>query len=216
MIRPGREGVDVLVANYHAPEEQDLDESVAALRRYGVQNIRLQKEVFDAELYFRLLSVSKVGDLGRMTQYKSADEGGRTGQLMTYPVLMTHDVAGYDEVLVGADQGQHLEYARKLLKAYNARFEASVTIPRANVVVGRVRDLRSPDKKMSKSSPQGCLFLDDSPEVIRQKLKKATATEEGLANLGQLYKEFVGSDIPSSNEILKKELSEKIIQEIVK
>lgn len=212
VIRPGQEGVEVLVANYHAPEETNLENSVNLLKGFGVQKIRMQKDVFDADLYFKLLTLAKIGDLSRMTQYKSTEEDDRTGQLLTYPVLMAHDVAGYSEIIVGLDQKQHLEYARKLLKKYNSVYETDYPIPVANIVVGRVKDLREPQKKMSKSSPAGCIFLDDYPEDIRQKIRKATADEAGLENLRFLFTEFVKSDIPQSNLELKETLAEALIE----
>ena len=204
----------MLVANYHAPEEQNTSQSVAALRRFGVQNIKLQKDVFDAELYFRLLTLAKMGDLGRMTQFKSCAEERRTAQLLTYPVLMAHDVAGYNEVIVGEDQHQHLQYARKLLHRCNRHFQTTYTIPVANIVIGRVKDLREPEKKMSKSSPAGCIFLDDAPDDIRLKLRKATATEAGLENLGFLYRHFVGGAVPERNQELKERLAEALVERV--
>ena len=212
VIKPGQAGCDVLVANYHAPEETNLENSVNALRHYGVQKIVMQREVFNAELYFRLLTLSKMGDLSRMTQYKAAAEEDRTGHLLTYPVLMAHDVAGYTEVIVGQDQKQHLEYARKLLRKYNSVYGTEYPIPVSNIVVGRVKDLREPMKKMSKSSPQGCLFLDDTADDIRQKIRKATADEEGLNNLKFLYGEFVRETPPDSNQKLKETLAEAIVE----
>jgi tryptophanyl-tRNA synthetase len=200
--------VDVLVANYHAPTERA---NLEVLYNFGVKNVKLQKDVFNPELYFKLLQLAKIGDLNRMTQFKSAETSNRTAHLLTYPVLMVHDVAGYEEVMVGEDQEQHLQYARKLLHKYNSLYEPYI-IPTANIVVGRIKDLREPTKKMSKSTPQGCLFLDDSPEAIRSKLRKATATEEGMENLRFLYREFVGENIPESNEQLKSNLAEAIIE----
>ena len=212
VIKPGQEGCTVLVANYHAPEVKNLEVSVNSLSRYGVQNIVIQKDVFDAELFFRLLTLSKMGDLGRMTQFKSTDEDDRTGQLLTYPVLMAHDVAGYSEVIVGEDQKQHLEYAKKLLKKYNSVYGTIYPIPVANIVVGRVKDLRDPTKKMSKSSPQGCLFLDDTEKDIQQKIRKATANEEGLDNLKFLYGEFVRETPSTSNQELKERLADCLVK----
>lgn len=202
------------MANYHAPEEQNLENSVNLLGLFGVKNIKLQKDVFDPDLYFRLMSLAKIGDLNRMTQYKSADPEDRTGHLLTYPVLMAHDVADYSEVIVGEDQTQHLEYARKLLKKYNSVYgdQRLVAIPVAKVNGGRIKDLRYPSKKMSKSSPDGCLFLDDGPDEIRGKLKKATATSDGLENLRFLYNEFVGGEVPDKNVELKSKLSEALIE----
>jgi hypothetical protein len=199
--------VDVLVANYHAPNERA---NLEVLYNFGVKNIKLQKDVFNPELYFKLLQLAKIGDLNRMTQFKSAETSNQTAHLLTYPVLMVHDVAGYEEVIVGEDQEQHLQYARKLLSKYNSLHEPYV-IPTANIIVGRIKDLREPSRKMSKSFPQGCLFLDDSPNEIRLKFRKATATEDGMTNLKFLYKEFVGGVIPESNEQLKNNLAEAVI-----
>lgn len=197
------------MANYHAPRETDLTTLTDTLRRFGVQHIRLQREVFNAELYFRLLALAPFGDLARMPQFKAAEEP--TAQLLTYPVLMAHDVVGYDEVLVGEDQEVHLEYAKRIIRKYNKAFGEDIRPPKARVVVGRVRDLRHPTQKMSKSSPDGCLFLDDDPDAIRAKLRAATADEAGLANLHFLYREFVGPDVPAMNSELKARLSDALI-----
>lgn len=212
MIVPGQEGTNVLLADYHVPDRTHVASSLETLTRFGVGNVLIQSKEFNGELYFKLLTIAKIGDLSRMTQYKSAPDSTKTAQLLTYPVLMTHDVAGYDEVLVGEDQKQHLEYASRLLNKYNSVYNYSIAIPKPVVVIGRIRDLREPEKKMSKSSPHGCLFLDDSPDVIRKKFMKATATEEGLENLGFLYKRFVGEEVPASNETLKKQLAEALIE----
>jgi tryptophanyl-tRNA synthetase len=174
----------------------------------------LQKDIFNAELYFRLLPIANFGDLNRMTQFKSATV--KNAQLLTYPILMTHDVAGYEEIVVGEDQHQHLQFARKLLKKYNGLYSEKFLIPKANIVVGRVKDLRDPDKKMSKSMPDGCLFLTDTPDIIRAKLRKASVTPEGLENLRFLCKEFGGDDTVSFNEGLKNEVAESIIRMLKK
>lgn len=216
VIKPGLTGCTVLVANYHASEIKNLDNCLEALKQFGIKNILIQKDIFNAELYFRLLSLSKIGDLNRMTQYKASDELYRTGHLLTYPVLMAHDVAGYSEIIAGLDQKQHLEYAKKLLKKYNIAYETDYPIPIANIIIGRIKDLREPNKKMSKSSPQGCLFLDDSPEDIRNKIRKATTDQTGLTNLKFLYEEFVKEVPPESNQKLKEILAEAIINKIFK
>ena len=126
---------------------------------------------------------------------------------------MAHDVAGYDEVLVGEDQGQHLQFARHLLKNYNRSFDENLTIPKERIVVGRIKDLKHPENKMSKSSPAGCLFLDDTPEDIRRKVKKATMNEEGRKNMEFLYSYFVEGKIPEMNVELKERLGEALVKE---
>jgi tryptophanyl-tRNA synthetase len=174
----------------------------------------MQRDVFNAELFFRLLNLAPFGDLNRMPQFKATEEDNRTAQLLTYPVLMTHDVAGYDEVLVGEDQKVHLEYASRLLKKYNKAFNENIRLPRALIVGGKIKDLRKPTEKMSKSSPDGCLFLDDTPDAIHTKLRAATATEEGLENLSVLYKHFVGTNVPVMNSVLKNELADALIAKL--
>jgi len=212
VIKPGQTGADVLIANYHAPEEQETEKIVSILQRFGVQKVKLQKEIFNPELYFQLLTIASIGDLERMTQYKASKDDHKTAQLLTYPVLMAHDVVGYREVLVGEDQKQHLEYARRLLKRYNRKFGKEYVIPKENIVGGRIRDLRVSDNKMSKSSPEGCLFLDDTPEEIAQKIRRATMDELGMENMKFLYGEFVGGEVPERNIDLKEKLTEGIVK----
>src|SRR5277367_549335 len=80
VIKPAREIADltVLVAEYHAPqaERNAVDKMSRTLVRMGVpsENIRYQSEEFDANTYFQLLSIARVGELERMTQYQSSDE----------------------------------------------------------------------------------------------------------------------------------------------
>lgn len=170
----------------------------------------MQEDVFDAQLYFRLLSLVGVGELERMTQYKG--EGRHTAHLLVYPVLMVHDVCGYDEILVGEDQIQHLELARELVKRYNRTFGADIKVPMASPVAGRVMSLTDPDRKMSKSEPQGCLFLDDTETDIRKKIRKAVADDKGRANLIELYRRLGGVEVPEMNLELKNRLSDLVVQ----
>lgn len=212
VVLPARKhDATVLVADYHAPEAKDVEANLAVLARFGVTHVVRQKDVHDPALFFRLLVLAKDGDLRRMTQYKAAGEGDRTAHLLTYPVLMAADVAGYEAVYVGEDQAQHLEYARKLLRAHNRAHGTSYPVPEARVVAGRVMDLRDSSKKMSKSRPEGALFLDDSPADVRRKVRRAVTDEAGLANLTALYGHFVGGQVPTSNQELKELLAEALV-----
>ena len=132
--------MEVLIANYHSPQDDATSDVIRTLQKFGVENIKLQREVFNPELYFKLMAIASIGDLKRMTQYKSTKD--QTAHLMTYPVLMAHDVAGYEEVMVGADQTQHLEYARRLLRRYNRTHKQNLRLPKTNVVGFKVMDLR--------------------------------------------------------------------------
>lgn len=121
--------------------------------------------------------------------------------LFTYPILMAADILLYDAkfVPVGEDQLQHLELTRALARKFNARFGKTFIEPQPILTkTPRVMSLKNPEKKMSKSDPQGCLFIDDSPEEIRAKIARATTdsgseisydTEKkaGLSNLIDIY-----------------------------
>lgn len=228
VIKPAKEipYLTVLIAEHHAPQghltdRTAVDKMVKTLVRFGVpkENIRYQSEEFDATTYFQLLSIAKVGELERMTQYMAAAEvlgqgQGRDAHLLVYPILMVHDVFGYDEVYVGDDQTQHVNYARDLIERYNRVFPGSdIVLPKAVPVGGRVMSLTDPTKKMSKSDPEGCLFLDDSLHKIEQKIKKATMTPEGKENLVQLYRALGGTEaIPEMNSDFKPMVAEQIIK----
>ena len=216
VIKPAKEfDCHVLIARYHAPSIHEME-----VLRFGGNlshtfsiGIISQVYTFKPEFYFRLLELARIGDLQRMTQFKSAIE--RNAHLFTYPVLMAHDVADYDEVYVGDDQAQHVEFARDLLARYNAVYEP-VTIPVARIIGGRIMDLKNPVIKMSKSKPETCVFLDDEPDVIRGKFRKAATTRDGIANLGVLYREFVGGEFPKDNcKRGKEKLAKAIIKRFV-
>lgn len=201
VIKPALElGADVLVADYHAPKDEgDLME--AQLGLFGIKVIR-QKDVFNPKLYFGLLNLAKIGELERMTQYKSAKI--KTAHLLTYPVLMAHDVIGYGEVIVGDDQRQHLEYAKVLLKRGNALY-----IPKGVYIGGRIMSLTDPTKKMSKSEPSGCIFLDEDPT---EKIMRAVTTAEGVKNLKEMSLKLGVKYDESKNEESKRLLIKEIIK----
>jgi tryptophanyl-tRNA synthetase len=130
------------------------------------------------------------GELQRMTQFKekaAGQESVRAG-LLTYPVLMAADILLYDadSVPVGDDQRQHLELARDLAIRFNSRYGETFVVPTAAIpaVGARVMDLQAPDRKMSKSASTtaGLIFLDDSPEEITKKIRRAvTDSEPGVS-----------------------------------
>jgi tryptophanyl-tRNA synthetase len=158
-----------------------------------------------------LNTVTPMGDLERMTQYK--DKAARQSMnvnagLFDYPVLMAADILIYDAqfIPVGEDQLQHLELARTVARRFNARFGATFIEPKGLLTqTPRVMSLKDPAKKMSKSDPEGCLFIDDSPEDIKRKLARAVTDsgaeilydpekKPGLSNLLEIYGAFAGKD----------------------
>ena len=179
-----------------------------------VCTIFLQSHVPEhTELSWILECSAGFGELRRMTQFKEKSqhhEAIRVG-LFTYPVLMAADVLLYDtdKVPVGDDQRQHLELTRDLALRFNAAYGETFVVPEAQVprVGARVMDLQHPDQKMSKSTsaPSGLISLDDPPEEIRKKIRRAVTDTEtevrhdpekkpGVANLLELLAAATGDD----------------------
>ena len=165
IIKPGIDGATVLIADYHAPKVTYATENIEFLKNCKIKNVIRQKDVFNPILYFRLLDLCSYRRLNHMTQFKNADASLQTVHLFTYPILMAHDVANYDIIVVGNDQKQHLDFAKKILKQYNNAFNENLIIPSADLSGGRIMDLQNPNNKMSKSNPKGCIFLDDDFDV---------------------------------------------------
>lgn len=103
--------------------------------------------------------------------------------LFVYPVLQAGDILLYKatHVPVGDDQQQHLHLAQHLVHCFNNKYGNTFPLPQ-NVVVsdtgaqgGKIRSLREPEKKMSKShtDPKSRIDISDSPDVILTKIKKA-------------------------------------------
>ncbi|HEY3364794.1 MAG TPA: tryptophan--tRNA ligase [Symbiobacteriaceae bacterium] len=125
-----------------------------------------------------------VGELKRMTQFKDKSKKAEvvTTALFTYPALMAADILLYhaSHVPVGEDQKQHLELSRDIATRINHRFnEEFLTVPEPYIASrkggGRIMALTDPSKKMSKSleDQNGNIYLLDSPDVIRNKIKRA-------------------------------------------
>ena len=148
-----------------------------------------------SELAWLLGSVTAVGDLQRMHQFK--DKAPRQRELVSaglffYPVLMAADVLAYrtDEVPVGDDQRQHVELMREIARAFNSRFGELLVVPEARIpqVGARIMDLQDPTSKMSTTaaSEEGTLYVLDQPEIVERKLKRAvTDSGEGIVRSPQ-------------------------------
>jgi tryptophanyl-tRNA synthetase len=137
-----------------------------------------------AELSWLLTSVTPLGELNRMHQFRDKSAAQRemvSAGLLFYPVLQSADVLAYraDEVPVGEDQREHLELMRRTAERFNSRFGETFVVPEHRIpeVGARVRDLQDPERKMSTTggSEQGTVYVLDEPEVIRRKFKRAVA-----------------------------------------
>ena len=125
-----------------------------------------------AELAWVLECYTMFGELSRMTQFKdkSAKHADNINAgLFTYPCLMAADILLYqpDFVPVGEDQKQHVELTRNVAQRFNHVYGDVLKVPEPYIpkMGARVMSLNQPDTKMSKSIPEGCVFLMDKPGV---------------------------------------------------
>ena len=134
--------------------------------------------------------LSRLGELERMTQFKDKGRGHNresvpTG-LLTYPVLMAADILLYKttHVPVGKDQHQHMQLAAELAARFNRVYKTSMfPIPQGvglDEDTARIMSLREPLRKMSKSEPDGAVFLTDTRDEAARKFRKAVSETEPL------------------------------------
>ncbi|KPV59414.1 tryptophanyl-tRNA synthetase [Paenibacillus sp. A3] len=188
-----------MVVDLHAvtvpqdPEKlKDQSEAVAALYLAAgidpnVATVFLQSTVpAHAELGWLMTTLTYMGELERMTQFKDKSAGKESvgAGLFTYPSLMAADILLYDTALVpvGDDQTQHLELTRDLAHRFNQRYGDTFAIPKGYFpeVGARIMSLDDASKKMSKSNPNAGSYIAmlDAPDVIRKKISRAV-TDSG-------------------------------------
>ncbi|MFV1999491.1 MAG: tryptophan--tRNA ligase [Acidimicrobiia bacterium] len=139
-----------------------------------------------AELAWILGTMTPMGVLNRMTQFKDKTDKGVVGNLglYSYPVLMAADILLYRANLVpiGDDQRQHMEMTRDLAERFNNRFGDVFPIPEGYFpeVSARVMSLTEPQNKMSKSDPQvkSRISILDDPDVIRKRIRSAVTDSD--------------------------------------
>lgn len=167
-----------------------------------------------SELAWILNCIGRMGELGRMTQFKSKGRGRDDVSvgLFTYPLLMAADILLYRvrEVPVGEDQKQHIELTRDLAERFNKRFGPVFTVPEPRIgeVGARILSLRNPKEKMSKSDPDRSakILLSDSDDEIRKKIMTAVtdsgsevlydpAEKPGVSNLLEIAATLSGEPI---------------------
>jgi len=170
--------------------QQSIRSTAAHLLALGLgesSDVFVQSQVPEhAELSWILTCIGRMGELGRMTQFKAKGRGRQDVSvgLFAYPLLMAADILLYrvQEVPVGEDQKQHVELTRDLALRFNSRYGPVFTVPepRISEVGARVMSLRNPQEKMSKSDPDpnGKILVTDAPDAIRKKIMTAV-TDSG-------------------------------------
>ena len=191
-----------------------------------------------AELMWVLNSITYMGELNRMTQFKDKSKNKKNinSALFSYPVLMAADILLYnaDLVPVGADQKQHLELARDLAGRFNTKYSETFKIPEPFIPKqgARIMSLQEPNKKMSKSDENMnniISLLDSESQVIKKINRSVTDSDNkilckndkaGISNLLNIYASVSGRSIieleqqydGKSYSEFKSDLSENIIE----
>ncbi len=165
-----------------------------------------------AELGWVLQCYTMFGELSRMTQFKDKSakhHDNINAGLFAYPSLMAADILLYqpDFVPVGEDQKQHCELTRDVAQRFNSIYGDVFKVPEPYIpkTGARIMSLNAPDSKMSKSMPEGCIFMMEKPEDIQRKFKRAItdsdsencvrydpANKPGVANLMSIYAAVTG------------------------
>lgn len=143
-----------------------------------------------SELTWILDNFTGFGELSRMVEFKEKSEQQESERvsvgLFNYPVLMAADILLYKAkwVPVGEDQRQHLEFTRTIAERFNNQFGPVFVVPAPiseqqqfinRDEAPRIRSLKNPTKKMSKSvdDPSGTILLSDDQHSIRRKIMSA-------------------------------------------
>ena len=201
-----------------------------------------------SELCWVLGSLCTVPRLAQLTQYK--DKAAKLPEiplgLFIYPVLQAADILLYkaSDVPVGEDNLQNLQIAQHLAHRFNSQFcpksqplfpRPEATLPDPNCA--RLRSLRSPQSKMSKSDPDplSCIYLTDPPELLEKKIKSSVTDSIkelnydpveriGVANLITIYAELTDQTPQQVEQNLlenqinkvqfKKQLSDLLIEKL--
>ncbi|MAG29150.1 tryptophan--tRNA ligase [bacterium] len=182
------------------------------------------------ELAWIFNSITPMGELERMTQFKEKSEQHKqniNAGLFTYPILQAADILLYkaDRVPVGEDQVQHVELTRDIAKKFNKTF--GKTFPETKVILtktARIMSLVDPEKKMSKSlGEKHYIALSDSPDAIKKKVRSAVtdthggSKSAGVTNLFDILEALNGDDMVSElkDQHKKGKLPYKDLKDIV-
>ena len=193
-----------------------------------------------AELAWILGTITPLGDLKRMTQFKEKSKKHPeyiNAGLLNYPLLMAADILLYktDLVPVGKDQVQHVELTREIARRFNKMFGKVFKEPKVLLSEGeKIMSLQNPKKKMSKTDdPKGCILLFDEPEEIEKKIMRAVTDigreikydpvkKPGISNLLKIYSIFSEKPIKELEkkyerkgyEEFKKDLTKLLIKKL--
>jgi len=139
----------------------------------------------------------------------------RTMALLNYPVLMAADILLYkaEKVPIAKDQHSHLEVVRQIARNMNARYKLKFPEPKEfsllkNMMVPSICG----EGKMSKSKSGSSIFLNDSLEMIKEKVAGIPTDSSGKG----FIKDLKGSNVYISKSAIPKGVGNVVSSEGVK
>ena len=218
------------LTTYISPEEirNNILDMTAIYLACGIDientSLFMQSDVLEhCTLGFLMAFQCSVGELSRMTQYKSKKEElsktDKDGGLFIYPALMAADILLYDAkvVPVGLDQRQHIEITRDLGERFNKIYGKTFTLPDYQIpkIGAKIMNLQNPTIKMSKSAPKddkGTIFILDDIEITKKKIMSAKTDSENKIYYDEEHKQGISnllSIVAVIDNLTIQEVSEK-------
>jgi tryptophanyl-tRNA synthetase len=197
-----RGDISVFVADLHALTDQEPDvinrtrlDTVRSYLAAGINpertDLYLQSQIGSptvelASLLDRHISLAELMRVPTLKDKLRPDqtEVNATVALARYPILMAADImiADATDVPVGKDQLPHIEVTGRLARRFNKQYgndEAVLVEPKLMITEAvKIAGLNG-SPKMSKSQPSGAIFLNDTPDEVADKVRRAQTAQAG-------------------------------------
>lgn len=187
-----------------------------------------------AELAWYFNCITTMAYMERATTYKDASQKAKEVNvgLFDYPILMAADILiqDADVVPVGADQKQHIEYARDIAQKFNNVFGETFKLPEAKIIENVAIVPGTDGRKMSKSYGNTIPLFGTDEEIKKAVMSIVTDSKSpdepkdpDACNIFALHKLFL-----NDSDILKlrdrytkggmgyKESKDMLVEEVVK
>ncbi len=191
--------VTVFLADWHAYINDKYNSNIDAIRTcgeymkdcfiaLGVDQSKTKfvyaSELIDNKSYWeKVLRIAKNASLARIRRSmtimgRKEDEADTDSSKFIYPSMQAADIFELDVDIAygGIDQRKAHMLARDVAEKLGWRKPIALHTPLLMSLTATDR-MDMTDAKMSKSDPDSCLYIHDSPEEIKRKLKKAYCPE---------------------------------------
>jgi tryptophanyl-tRNA synthetase len=209
LTKEGKYRPFIFVADYHALNTmQDAEEMRRRTRETVMAYIAIGLDPKDVvifkqsdvpastELCWIFDTITTMPYLMRAHAFKDAEAKNKEINVGTfnYPMLMAADILLYDAAIVpvGADQKQHIEYARDTAEKFNRTFKSDVfTLPEPHILPGVAIVPGTDGQKMSKSYGNVIPLFASRDEIAKAVMSIVTdSSGERPENVYQIHRLF--------------------------